>query len=511
MGYAVKYVSGSDKGYRAVRWDASGTAATELGNLGTDSSGFTNRLRLAINTAGTAVGYCPQVRRRASTRAVAPCGGTPRARPPPSWGTSAPTAAASRTAFAFAINTAGTAVGYAYKYDAGIDKGGRAVRWDASGTAATELGNLGTSSIGTTTGSAACAINTAGTAVGVAGKYESGSSKGGRAVRWDASGTAATELGNLGTDSSGVAYSVADDINTAGTAVGYAEKYVSGSNKGHRAVRWDASGTAATELGNLGTDSSGFAFSDAYSINTAGIAVGYAQKYDSNGTFLNKRAVAWGLDGVAIDLNTLIDPGSGWVNLYEVRAISDTNWVTGLGTFDRGYGQAYNRMFLLNISSAVPEPTGLSLLALAVPALLRRRRRGGVVQGGVVSSSRGSSGTKQDASSPADPCASRQAGDDAFQSPHPSLVAAVLLLVLSPAAQAAAPDLFVASYFNTTLSRFDGTTGSLVYDRDVAYNIIDVAFGPDGNAYVSTLLASTVERIDPSTGADGHLRLRQRA
>ena len=79
-----------------------------------------------------------------------------------------------------------------------------------------------------------------------------------RAVRWDASGTAATELGNLGTDANGVTQSVAVAINDAGTAVGYADKYDdSGVCLGDRAVRWDASGTAATELGNLGTDIGG--------------------------------------------------------------------------------------------------------------------------------------------------------------------------------------------------------------------------------------------------------------
>ena len=86
--------------------------------------------------------------------------------------------------------------------------------------------------------------------------------------------------------------------------------------------------------------------------------------------------MAWDPNGVAINLNTLLDPGSGWVNLYEARGISDTNWVTGLGTFDPGNGQpAYDRMFLLDISSAVPEPASLSILALVVPALLRRRKR----------------------------------------------------------------------------------------------------------------------------------------
>jgi hypothetical protein len=151
------------------------------------------------------------------------------------------------------VNNGGTAVGYATKYLSGSSLGQRAIRWDASGTAATELGNLGTDGTGYTN-VGAYAVNVAGTAVGSASKYGGTSNKGYRAVRWDASGTAATELGNLGTDS-GTTYAQAYAVNEAGTAVGHSYKYVSDTYKGDYAVRWAASGTAATELGNLGIDS----------------------------------------------------------------------------------------------------------------------------------------------------------------------------------------------------------------------------------------------------------------
>ena len=132
------------------------------------------------------------------------------------------------------------------------------MRWDASGTAATELGNLGTDSSGYTSAEA-YAVNDAGTAVGYARKYDGGTDKGQRAVRWDASGTAATELGNLGTDSSGDTFAVSlrRQRRRHGRGV-LCESTSAAADKGYRAVRWDASGTAATELGNLGTDSSGY-------------------------------------------------------------------------------------------------------------------------------------------------------------------------------------------------------------------------------------------------------------
>ncbi|HYE18370.1 MAG TPA: hypothetical protein VEA69_07990, partial [Tepidisphaeraceae bacterium] len=243
VGFADKYSGGTDLGTRAVRIDASGTVATELGHLGTDSSGSTD-------------------------------------------------------SYAYAVNPAGTAVGFAIKYSSGASRGDRAVRWDASATVATELGTIGTSSGGYTI-SRAYAVNTAGTAVGYATKYTGGTNFSDRAVRWDASGTAATELGHLGTRNDGVTSSRAHAVNSAGTAVGYADKYPGGtySSLGYRAVRWDASTTVATELGNLGTRSSdGTSHSVAYAVNTAGTAVGVAYKY-SGDISLGNRAVRWDASG----------------------------------------------------------------------------------------------------------------------------------------------------------------------------------------------------------------------
>jgi hypothetical protein len=237
----------------------------------------------------------------------------------------------------------GAAVGYATKYSSGTSIGTRAYRWDASGSAAVELGNLGTSGNGMTN-VRAYALNGAGLVVGWASKYTSGVDLGNRAVRWAASGTAATELGNLGT-------------------------YL-----GSRAVRWDALGTV-TELGNLGTTGGG-TFCRAYAMNDAGATVGWANEYEG-GTYVGDRAVLWNSDGVAFDLNTLIDPDSGWT-LFEADGISDTNWVSGIGLFDPdGAGPlgAYDRAFLLDASSAVPESASFCLLACASTLLTLRRGR----------------------------------------------------------------------------------------------------------------------------------------
>ncbi len=416
-GSATRYVSGVDKGLRAVRWASSG-AATELGNLGTNSSGFTDSYPYAINEAGQAVGFATRHISGSGWRAVRwdnsggvielgnlgtePGGSTDsRATDINDIGQAAGFArkhvsgsykgyravrwdsggaaielgnlgmdsSGVTNSGSYDINNAGQMAGNATKYVSGSNKGGRAVRWDSSGVA-TELGNLGTDSSGVTA-SGAIALNDSGQAAGSAFKYVSGSVKGNRAVRWESNG-AALELANLGTQSNGFTTNYASDINNSGQVAGYCQKYVSGSFKGERAVSWDSSG-AVFELANLGTDSTGFTNSRTNALNESGQAAGYADKYDISGALLGRRAVFWKVDGTVVDLNDLIEPSGGWL-LTEASAISDTGWIAGMGSFDpdgAGGLAAYDRLFLLQI----PEPASLMLLAMGGQLILRRHSR----------------------------------------------------------------------------------------------------------------------------------------
>jgi hypothetical protein len=325
-------------GERPIRWDATG-AGVELANLGTRGpSSFTWGQALAINNAGTVAGYSERwidlsnydhaARWNAGGIAITELGELPH-------DPAIPFYARSR---ALAVNESNTAVGYAQKLGAGgVDLGERPVRWDGSGTVATELGNLGTTANGVAFGHAVD-VNESGAAVGYSYTNGVGSPQ---AVRWNAGTAAVTEL-----DDSGSSYSQALAINDFSVAVGYVR-----AGSFNRAVRWDTSSTVAIVLGDLGQPGD----SQSFDINNQNIAVGIAPK-TTGGVSQGSRAVAWRPNGVAVDLNQLIDPASGWV-LTSAASISETKWISGTGQYDpdgQGGRAAYTRYFTLQLPGELP-------------------------------------------------------------------------------------------------------------------------------------------------------------
>jgi hypothetical protein len=368
VGSSHTYVGSTDLSQRAVRWD-SGHSLTELGGLGTDPNGSSSATAAGINDAGVITGYANKYvgGTYMGTRAVRwDVGGTLATE----LGVLGTNSDGYTDAYAGPINAAGLISGNVEKYVGGVSVGHRAVRWNPGETAAIELGNLGTNSNGFTSGTPA-GMNASGTVVGQTYKFSGNVNLGWRAVRWNAGGTTATELGTLGTDNSGVTNTYAFAVNSGGTVVGYGYKYSAGVSQGMRAIRWDAGGTSATELGKLGAGSNRTAV--AIDVNDSGLAVGYVDQIEG-GVDLGERAVLWGMDGATIDLNALIDPDSGWT-LTRAMQITNDNYIGGLGLFDAdGSGplSAYERAFVLDARS-IPEPAISTVLA-GIGALFWCRR-----------------------------------------------------------------------------------------------------------------------------------------
>ena len=285
---------------------------------------------------------------------------------------------------AFALNSAGTAVGYLAIFDsAGKFAGIRGVRWNAGSSAAIQLnGIVPASQIGECF---AVAINTAGVSIGVSGfRDDTNNIFRERAVRWNANSTTAIELNPLQVTANGSAVAVAHALNDSGVIVGESETFrADNTSLSNLAVRWNANGTTAISLGDLGHDSTGAANSEAIDVNAAGAITGNASKYSTAGLYLGDRAVRWNpnstqiielgvlstrtdgrsfteanaindrgtivgdaevsagqdhatmwLSGTTqpVDLNALV-PSAQWT-LEEARSISDTGFITGVGQFD---------------------------------------------------------------------------------------------------------------------------------------------------------------------------------
>lgn len=350
-------------GFSAVRWEPGAAAPTKLNTLGLSYDGLENNFVLDINQAGTIVGSSdrthPQtqvitthaVRWDAGGIAVTELDSLSRH----------PTGL--EFSYAQAINDGGEVVGTSSKYVGSQSRGLRPVRWSAGGTAVTEL-QLPWPAPNVEIFAIATALNNAGLTVGTADRYLAGANLGPRPLRWQPGATLAEELEVLGTSAVGESYATVVDVNEAGDAIGYVDKHdAAGTFLGQRAVRWNRHTTAAAELQSLSIASEIVTNTYADAINDAGFVVGSSQ-WESGAA-----AVFWRPEGTVVDLNSLIDPASGWMLNY-ASAISNAGWVAGVGAFDPdGHGgeAPYPRLFLMHVpATAIPEPHALMLAVLAV-------------------------------------------------------------------------------------------------------------------------------------------------
>ena len=248
---------------------------------------------------------------------------------------------------AMEIADSGIVVGIVRKRtEAGANLGSRPVRWDASGVPA-ELAPLG-ASVPSQNNVRVLAANGHGAIVGKSAEYDEDGEllRVFVPVRWPAGTTDPEVLGDLPFKPFGHADSSAYDINDAGTAVGLAFKFngPDGPSSGTRPVLWEAGSTMPVELDTLVNDPIVDRSGVALSINNRGQTVGEVHPWGGV-----ERAMLWTEDRVAVDLNSLIDPASGWV-LNRAEFISDAGWILGTGTFDidgEGGAEPRTRLFML--------------------------------------------------------------------------------------------------------------------------------------------------------------------
>jgi len=152
------------------------------------------------------------------------------------------------------------------------------------------------------------------------------------AFAWQKSGSPQLkDLGTLGGDNASALW-----LDDAGDVIGYADLPANppgctGLVCQHHAVLWKRAAT--TDLGTIGTDPC----SRALSINTKGQIVGFtAAVCGGNPT----HGFLWQNGGPAIDLNSLVAPGSG-LALTQPYFISDRGEIAGTGTLSNGDTHAF--------------------------------------------------------------------------------------------------------------------------------------------------------------------------
>jgi probable HAF family extracellular repeat protein len=282
----LSITTGDERNIHGFRIVGGGTDGIDLGVIGTDH----HSIALAVNAGGDAVGVSYSLGELAPHAALWPAGG-------------GSTNLGDFTARD--INSLGTVVGE--KPVAGKPGVSHAVR--AQGGATLDLGTLGGGH------SSAMAINDAGWIVGESLLTDG---KTIRAFVWKPSAMSALPtLG--GTRSHGI------DINNSDVVVGIAD---TASAQPH-AVRWTLDGNGVvTETLDLGVFPGGLN-SAAYAIDDVGDIVGTS----------DDRAVAWFGGGAVTDLNSQIDPGSGWL-LRKATGINAAGQIVGFGKH-LGRGRAF--------------------------------------------------------------------------------------------------------------------------------------------------------------------------
>lgn len=375
VGYSAVYDAGHNSlGYSGILYQNG--QITQLGNFGTDTTGYSESYAYGINASGQVAGYSSVydaghnyvgnggfIYQNGQMTQLSHFGTSP---------------SGAFNTVVQSINDKGQIAGYALVYDSAHKIQGYAgVVFDTNTGQTTQLGNLGTNKYGLGNSTAA-SINNAGQVTGYSQIYDSNhNAVGTSAFLWE--NGQMTNIGNLGTDVAGHGYSQGYAINDKGQIVGYSTAYSADHvSQGQAAFIFNSG--KMTGLGSLtdalyGTDSLGDGLSVATGINNKGQVVGTAQIYDmvTHDKTANTGAFFYA-NGKMVDLNSVIRPNSGWV-LQGAQAINDSGQIVGWGLYD-GNAQGF---ILTPTTAPVPEVSDCiqmtGLLALGGLAFRRFRRK----------------------------------------------------------------------------------------------------------------------------------------
>lgn len=260
--------------------------------------------------------------------------------------------------YATDINDAGQVVGRATSTDGRY----HAFVTGSDGVGMTDLGIFGTGNFSTAT-----AINNAGQIVGYSHTTVSDgldTLNRGHAFLAESNGAGITDLGTLG----GRKYSIANDVNDSGQAVGFS--YSTYGN--YFAFITAEDGANMTYLGTLGGD-----YSVAHGINNAGQVVGWSYTSDNllHGFFYNQ--------GAMTDLSVLdIVLAAGWTNIIP-QHINNNGQIVGTGILDnveQAFMISFNPDTDFNsqpVHLPVPEPEtyAMLLVGLGFIGFMARRKK----------------------------------------------------------------------------------------------------------------------------------------
>lgn len=219
-------------------------------------------------------------------------------------------------------------------------------------------------------------LNEAGQVIGGSRRYDSDGANLGHSA-WLYNGTTTTNIGLTGAENTrddGYRYSFVTQLNEAGQAVGFSERYNGGSTKlGADAWFYDPVLDQTFSL-QLSTRSDGYANSTVSYFGEDGLVLGYYRLFDALDNDLGYRPFYFSVADGLHDLGSLVGDGlavNGWDYLpydSEIHA-NGRGQIIGRGALA---AQAGNEIAYLLMP--VPEPSALYLAAFGVVALLARRR-----------------------------------------------------------------------------------------------------------------------------------------